>query len=71
MTDNDIDTFIDTIRIFGRDRKYIVRFGCSSILITVYLNEISDILIGETWSDGQGIKVKTFNDFKVNLFDIN
>ena len=69
MNQSDIDTFIDTVRMFGRGRKYLVRFGGSCILISVYLNELSDMLIGETWSNDEGLQVKTFNGFQV--IDIN
>ena len=67
MNQNDIDTLIDTIRLFGRDKKYIIRFGGSSILITVLKDIPAYYLLGETWSDGTGIQVKTFNNYEVQL----
>jgi len=66
MNQNDIDTFIDTIRLFGYDKRFIVRFNEHSINITIR-NDKTGLLIGETWSNGTNIEFRAFNGFNVNL----
>lgn len=66
MEQNNLDTLLDTIRMFGKDKKYIVRFGASTILVTVLKDQPDYFLLGETWSNGAGTQVKTFNGFVCN-----
>jgi hypothetical protein len=65
MNQIDIDTLNDAVRLFGTDKKYIVTFGGSTVLITVLRYTADYHLLGEVWNDGNKTIIKTFNNYKL------